>query len=528
MKALQGSLRNRFLLSLCAVLCMALLALVAIARFQIMPILLEDEEHFANSELDRIERSLSSELNHIRRLVEDWAYWDDTYDFVQGLRPEYVDSNLYESTLDTLDLDMMLFLTESGDPYWVVGYDEEGEFTSCPGVMAPCDWARPAVTFIARYIEQGLEDNTHTWLLAAPDLALGGLSPIHQSREESPSVGWLAVVRPQSEAWLEQLSDTTGIKLELSGVSAHEVAEDQLERISPTQMVASRFAPALPTDRSIRIDAQLPRQHYQASLETFRFALYWTSGVLIATLLIVLWLLERMVLAPLRELAGFTQRLHHSDIPPTMPERLVERDDEIGTLSREFRSLLAHQKRQSEQLLELTLHDPLTGVANRRMFDQRFAEMLNRADRQDQHAAMMIDIDHFKLYNDHYGHQAGDTCLMALAQCMQTLLSPRGFLVARTGGEEFSVLLPNTSLEDAEEHARDLLQAIRRLELPHEFSSTSPYVTVSVGIAATQEKLTTPSDIMRAADQAMYQAKESGRNRVVAHQPQDRASLIER
>lgn len=528
MTTVLNSLRNRFLLSLCGVLCLALLALVLIARYQIMPILLEDEETYASAELDRAERALASELNHMRRLVEDWAYWDDSYDFVSGVRPEYVDSNLYEETLETLDLKMMLFLDADNEAYWVAGYDEDGEYTSCPGIMSPCDWAAPAVAFLGRHIEQKPGDATDTWLLARSELAMAALSPIHQSREESSAAGWLAMVRPLSEPVIAQLRDTTGIQLELSPIPQQEGPVQQLERISPTHMRASRLIPALPADRAVHVDAVLPRQRYQASLETFRFALYWTGGVLIVTLLIVLWLLERMVLLPLRQFTQYTQGLHQATMPPPMPSRLVVRRDEIGTLAREFQNLLKHQQQQSEQLRELTLHDPLTGVANRRLFDDRFAEVLKRPGQHHRTSAMMIDIDHFKLYNDHYGHQAGDACLITLAQCMEHQLGKHGFLVARTGGEEFSVLLPDTSLETALGHARELLQAVNGLALPHEYSPTGPNVTVSIGVAMQRVDLTTPSDIMRAADQAMYQAKSSGRNRVEAYSTSDQLSSAER
>lgn len=528
MTTVLNSLRNRFLLSLCTVLCLALLALVWIARYQIMPILLEDEEIFASAELDRAERALGSELNHMRRLVEDWAYWDDSYDFVSGVRPEYVDSNLYEDTLETLDLQLMFFLDNSYEPYWVAGFDEEGEFTSCPGLQPPCDWAAPAVQFIRERIDGGLEEATHTWLLSLPQLAMGALSPIYQNREESPPAGWLAMIRPLSEPWIEQLRDTTGIDLALGTVVAGSIPSEQLERVSPTHMAASRSVAAVPASRAVRIDALLPRQRYQASLETFRFALYWTGGVLIVTLLIVLWLLERMVLLPLRQFTHYTQGLHQEAMPPPMPSRLVTRRDEIGTLAREFRNLLKHQQQQSEQLLELTLHDPLTGVANRRLFDDRFAEVLRRPGQHHRTAAMMIDIDHFKLYNDHYGHQAGDACLITLAQCMEHQLSKHGFLVARTGGEEFSVLLPDTSLETALMHAQELLQAVNGLALPHEYSPTAPNVTVSIGVATQRTDLTTPSDIMRAADQAMYLAKSGGRNRVEAYHTDKQLSPVDR
>ncbi len=519
-----ASLRQRFLLALLGVLLLALLALVLVARYQVMPILLEDEETFASSELDRVERALGGELNHMRRLVQDWAHWDDTYDFVRGERSEYVDSNLYEATLETLELQMMLFLDNDNAAHWVVGYDAAGQFHSCPGALSSCGWAAPALSFLDAHIRSGVEPGSHTWLLVLPELAMAALSPIYQSREEAPAAGWLAMVRALSAPWIEQLRDTTGIELELAGVPFAEPGE-RLERLSPTQMQASRYIAALPPSHAVRIDAWLPRQRYQATLETFRFALYWTSGVLIVTLLLVLWLLERIVLSPLRQLSRFTQRLQH-DQAETMPNRLNARRDEIGTLAREFQHLWRQQRQQSEQLLTLTQRDPLTGIANRRLFDERFELLLNRRPEPGQVAVMMIDIDHFKRYNDHYGHPAGDACLIELAKCMDQQLGRHGFLLARTGGEEFSVLLPDTPVDTARQHAATLLASIEALALPHAASPTGPSVTVSIGVAArVTGKLANAGAIMSAADQALYQAKKGGRNRVCAfHEEADQTA----
>ncbi|MBZ0331790.1 diguanylate cyclase [Halomonas sp. ANAO-440] len=524
-----SSLRHRFFLALGGVLCFALLALILVARYQIMPILLEDEEQYASGELDRVERTLGSELNHMRRLVEDWAWWDDTYDFVQGQRPEYTDSNIYESTLETLDLKMMIFLDVRNQPSWVAGYDEDGEFTSCPDTAPPCDWATTYIDYLQARLDSE-DEASQTWLLAQPGLAMAAMSGIYQSRETSPSAGWLMMVRPLSAPWLEQLRDTTGIDLHLTSIAAeNEAVHESLERVSATHMAASRAVDAMPDDRLVRIDATLPRQRYQASLETFRFALYWTSGVLVLTLLVVLWLLESIVLAPLRQFSSYTQRLHLDTTPSPMPASLLKRHDEIGTLAQEFRHLLDHQYQQSTLLLELSQHDSLTGLANRRLFDEQLKQTMHQAQTHGtQVATLMIDIDHFKLYNDHYGHLAGDDCLSTLAEFMQGHLASHRFLAARTGGEEFSILMPGTSLNEALDHANELLKAINSLGLPHEYSPTSPYVTVSIGVAARQDNLSTPSDIMRAADQAMYQAKAGGRNRVAAYQAQDQTSSIER
>lgn len=511
-----SSLRNRFLLALGSVLCLAMLALGLIARYQVTPILLADENQYASAELDRAERAMASEANHMRRLVEDWSYWDDTYEFIQNQRPEYVESNLYGSTLETLDLQLMAFLDIENDPHRIVGFNEEDEFTSCTDTGGKCDWAGEMVSQIQDKIAESDED-THTWLMTFPRMALVGLSPIYRSQEEVPAAGWLAMVRPLSKAWIDGLRETTGIDMTLATRDLDDSPRhDSLDRLSPTQMRAGRFLDAIPPSHMLRLEAVLPRQRYQASLETFRFALYWTGIVLVLTLIVVLLLLERMVLGPLRRFAVFTQRLQQLDTQAT-PADLLERRDEIGTLAREFQQLREHQQRQQSLLLDLSQHDHLTGLANRRLFDERLAQALDEARWKNiSVSALMVDVDYFKAYNDYYGHQAGDECLIALAKCMSGCLSVVDHLVARTGGEEFSVLLPRVTLAEATQHAETLRAAVENLGLPHVMSNVSPVVTVSVGVASfSPERARTtvdPSYLMRRADEALYAAKQAGRN----------------
>ncbi|EPC03364.1 hypothetical protein L861_17635 [Litchfieldella anticariensis FP35 = DSM 16096] len=518
MKSAFSSLRNRFLLALAGVLCLALLALVLVARYQIAPILLEDENRYASAELDRAVRALDSETGHLKRLVEDWAWWDDSYEFVRGERPEYIDSNLYGDTLETLDLNLMVYFSSDNQPYWIAGFNDDDEFTSCSGKQPPCNWAINIVSLLKSKIEGGLEEDTHTWWLTTPELSMIGMSPIYLHDDDVPPSGWLAMVRPLSAEWIEQILNTTGIDMTFSGKDVGgELMSDSLERLSPTKMQASRYLDALPAGNKLLLEATLPRQRYQASLETFRFALYWTSGVLVVTLIVVLVLLERMILRPLRQFARFTQQLQNQSNTSVTPVGLLTRHDEIGILAREFQHLREHQQRQQSLLLELSQHDHLTGLANRRLFDERLSQALDEAQwERGSVATLMVDVDYFKAYNDHYGHQAGDECLVALAKCMDRCFSGPDQLVARTGGEEFSVLLPRMSLSTATEHAETLRMAVERLALPHVASSVASSVTVSIGVAAVTPGLSRdpvePSFLMRHADKALYAAKRAGRN----------------
>jgi diguanylate cyclase (GGDEF)-like protein len=131
----------------------------------------------------------------------------------------------------------------------------------------------------------------------------------------------------------------------------------------------------------------------------------------------------------------------------------------------------------------------------------------------------MVDIDHFKEYNDHYGHPAGDLCLVEVAQAMHHALSRPGDVVARIGGEEFAFLLPQTGLSGAISVAEQIREHVLSLNLRHEASPVARQVTLSFGVSSSElVSVSSPADLIRASDVALYEAKRCGRNQVVATQ----------
>lgn len=173
---------------------------------------------------------------------------------------------------------------------------------------------------------------------------------------------------------------------------------------------------------------------------------------------------------------------------------------------------------QANQALEnMAMHDGLTGISNRRYFDIAIAEKFGLAKRHGYYlAVVMLDIDYFKQYNDHYGHLAGDECLKRVAQAIASVAARRpGDIVARYGGEEFSVVLPSTDMRGAIKVAERVLAAVRELDIAHG-ANPAGIVTLSAGVGALQpaRESDTLERLLAAADEALYLAKKKGRNRV--------------
>jgi len=174
-------------------------------------------------------------------------------------------------------------------------------------------------------------------------------------------------------------------------------------------------------------------------------------------------------------------------------------------------------KRKTDLLAELSLLDGLTGVANRRYFDSMLDQEWNRCQRSFKPLSLiMIDVDHFKLYNDYYGHGMGDECLKKITKALRKTLKRPADLLARYGGEEFVVLLPEMNEKEAVNVAEKLCENVAGLLIPHKQSDTKSTVTISLGCASTTPKQdNTAEQLLKQADECLYAAKAQGRDKVV-------------
>jgi diguanylate cyclase (GGDEF)-like protein len=244
-------------------------------------------------------------------------------------------------------------------------------------------------------------------------------------------------------------------------------------------------------------------------------------GILI---MIVAWIGgERLIVDPIRSLARTATRVGRGDLT-ARPERQhwAKEFAPLAAALREMAQKLAERESElrsaNEHLEQLALIDPLSGVANRRNFDETLARNWKEAIRHRRPLGLlMIDVDHFKLFNDRYGHVQGDACLRRVGKLLMNLACRPGDLPARYGGEEFAVLLPGASLAGARIVAERLRHAVEELCIAHADSPLGQ-VTVSIGAASLVPSLgDSAKGLIEAADEGLYAAKRGGRNAVVAH-----------
>ncbi|MCP3462094.1 diguanylate cyclase domain-containing protein [Bradyrhizobium sp. CCGUVB23] len=264
-----------------------------------------------------------------------------------------------------------------------------------------------------------------------------------------------------------------------------------------------------------KVSAAVNRDIRTAYLQLAFVVVFVLLGALIAA--------EKLVIKPIEMLADMAKRFGEGDLSARAARNRLPA--EFVPLARAFNAMAAQLGQRERELIasndRLTVMasiDMLSGLANRRGFQSRLDFEWMRAQQYDNDLSLlMIDVDHFKLFNDTYGHLEGDSCLTRLGETLSGIAADTMGFAARYGGEEFCLLLPNTDLARAIEIGETVRAAVLRLCLPH-ITSSHMIVTVSIGVAAARpSEALRPGDLIEAADAALYAAKHRGRNTVVEH-----------
>jgi diguanylate cyclase (GGDEF)-like protein len=231
-------------------------------------------------------------------------------------------------------------------------------------------------------------------------------------------------------------------------------------------------------------------------------------------------MMYRTLVLPIRAISNYLKDVEKSE--DYSARVTIDSQNELGVLANQCNSLLAHidnqhhrLEDQAEELRRLSLNDGLTQISNRRHFDEVLDISLAHAQRNKMPLSLIIcDVDHFKLFNDTYGHQGGDKGLQALAEILMLGRHRKTDLVARYGGEEFVVLLPDTDEHGTQHVLKNIQTLLEKANIPHASSLVSDHLTLSMGAVCMNAPFDlTAEEFIRRADEALYLAKKNGRNR---------------
>jgi diguanylate cyclase (GGDEF)-like protein len=389
---------------------------------------------------------------------------------------------------------------------------------------------RPAV--IAAYPVSAISSDSQAFVLASVDLdwlskmmsSLGGRPGI--SAVLVDSAGTVLATPPDQASMIGRSLDSIPL---LSAIAETALKSDQEEgSLSFTAADGSRraitFARIADTGSRLiasidedRVTSAINRDIRTAYLQLLFVCLFVLLGALIAA--------EKLIIEPINMLATMAKRFGQGDwtarpLRNHLPAEFVPLARAINGMAAQ----LGQRERQlvaaNDRLTVIASIDMLSGLANRRGFQSRLDfEWMKAQQYQCELWLLMIDVDHFKLYNDTYGHPVGDACLSKLGETLAGIATRTIGFAARYGGEEFCLLLPNLDAARAQQIGEIVQSAVADLALPHA-TSNHQYVTVSIGVAGTRPNESRhPSDLIEAADAALYAAKHRGRNSVVTYGP---------
>lgn len=478
------------------------------------------ERRDVSMHMGRVQESLAAELEHLRSFSLDWAVWTEMYRYVGKPDATWAKETMGSGALQTANLSLLMIYNAQGKLLLMHSRDEKGDALALPTL--------PASPYVALF-----NDRTHPsdcgMIRTDAGLMLVCWARVTRSDGSGGAAGTVVMGRLLDRVLTAKLREQ--IKLPITLQTQQALPPGLTPWPGPVAAAAATLSRSdfltTSSDRVYQLyypllDLQQQAQGFIA-LEVARDVhlqggqLFREVGLQLALIALVMslvlgvsvhWLLIRRLqrltgqLATLAEGAGWDTRIH------------ITGRDELGLVAVKVNQLLALIETQVEKLKVLTLTDVLTGLPNRRAFDARLAEEYARARRTGHPLALLaLDVDYFKRYNDHYGHPAGDAALQAVAAVLRLSLGRPADFIARIGGEEFAVLLPETGAAGAQVIGNQIVENFRQRALPHADSPVAPYMTASMGIAIAGDDA--QDALWSRADRALYQAKHAGRNQAV-------------
>lgn len=515
------SIQRRFLLALALLLVASVVVLSLVVMTYTAPRVVAWENARAAAEVQRVRQALERESEHLGIYAREWAVWDDTYEFMHAPSPAYVEANLGYASFVAASVDLLAYVRDDGGIVWA-GLKTGADVDAAAGTALVRELRSPSMAAL------GHNDGINGILDTDLGLMVIAVHAVRDSQEEKPVRGLMIAGRVLDRAYVQRLRDQTELDLDLAPLSdlarltgpmegTLELPTDGTPRIralTPAQLQLLAVLPDMAGLFTLALRVNLSRAVFMQGRELLKYTLLGTLALFMLTLAAAHLLLRRMVFTPIAELARHVFELQNSG---DYGRRLNnQRHDEIGKLAREFDALLEQIDDQARALRRLSFEDALTGLRNRRSFDEQLRSAWALLQRTGQPLSLMVlDVDDFKRYNDHYGHPQGDEALRAVAQAVRQVLRRAGDTIARYGGEEFAAIMPGTSRGDAIALAERVRQAVEDLGLPHVTSEVSGVVTVTIGIASiTPQQGMSEEVVLRLADEALYSAKRDGKNRV--------------
>ncbi|NJP36193.1 diguanylate cyclase [Alkalicoccus luteus] len=463
---------------------------VLIMQVIIAPMLLteanEADRNAVEENVLRTTNFLEKEKDGLLRQTIDWAEWDDSHQFITGDFDNYEELNLDDDMLANIRVQQIVFLDQDGELFFEKGIDGEGDRLDQPE------------TFFRELEEHAVAGDTSFFEESNHGLMMMTSHPITRNDGSDPQ-GTLLMGRLVDEQYTAMLADTLSVDVAL-------LSDERLMSLQEANKINSTYAITEGTVLSVAGE-----RFYYDSQSANLIHLQLTAG---AALLVIAGLFfaafRYFIGMPVTRLA---EQVKQIDPAVGGEVNTYGRNAETIQLEREINTMLANIREANQEISKMAYRDQLTGLGNRFYLTSQFDAFLTKHDGRA--ALLFFDLDGFKKVNDTWGHDTGDKLLQQAARRLEEHFDVSRFITARVGGDEFAVLMAYDSEEDIRKAGAEVIEMIERV---YSFGTYLASVSASVGISMYPNDAGSLSELLKTADAAMYEVKQSGKGRTMLYQ----------
>ncbi len=454
--------------------------------------------HLQHLEVERVETAINIEKEDLGSTLSDYASWDELRAIAISKDPRQLSSVVNDYVFESKMLDGVFVFDRDVQLLWGMRYDHESE--------QPTRFGRLKYQF-GSLLAETLRSKADKFESFVRLLVIDGqphllaTSRICNNRGRECESGFLMFIKKVRAPLIDQIEGSTGLDIEFD-VLPKDIASKLTDHENHSHIIKNDrqypLSVVIEVSHSIKIPSFLRWDEISALV---CFSLFMLAFNLFAASTFV---------SPFRRAQIGLKRFRKTGVMPPDDQFLSY---EMQDFARNMKQLILELEENRKELAWQSAHDPLTNVANRRELERVIKEQI-KVKRTPHMLVLLVDIDHFKLYNDNYSHLDGDKVIRKVAQALDALDFVGDATVARIGGEEFSVCLFSSEPINAKKQAKRLLACIEQLQLPHDHSPTKSIITISIGAAGAQNPtLDNYMSMFHSADIALYQSKTGGRDR---------------
>ncbi|MCK5069093.1 MAG: diguanylate cyclase [Desulfocapsa sp.] len=510
-------LKTLVVANLIAVFLIAGIAIALVLEFRTFSVFREVERKGLQEKNQQIVNIVDNEINQLVSFVRDWGVWDDSFHFMEEENEAYIRGNLVPATMENVKTVGILYLDVNFRCYHSYTTPERE-----PLFQLLVDQIQTQKSLILSTIESGSQQlllynnilKKYFWV---------AVQPIEPSAKDQPANGYLVFMQLLDNHFIDRISKIFGSSLSIVSFTDEQCSDwehhkevgfycKNAELLNPENALLRVCFADKSRNHRVCFQTKVMRSLNLQARKAFSEALILITLCVVIIVLLTIYILDRLIVRPTQHVS--TSFAHIARAKGLDKRLKIVGPFEIRELANSANHMLNEIEQLHIQLQDLARTDSLTRLCNRRYFDEMFAHEMKRSIRDSQYfGLLMIDIDFFKLYNDHYGHGAGDECLFRVAEILKTSTQRPTDIVARIGGEEFIILACNTPLSGLENLCQKIKHAFVDADIKHEFSSVADHVTCSIGGVSIIPQQDMDGDLLlKRADELLYEAKGRGRN----------------